>query len=447
MFFPPRISIVTPSHNQATYLEECMDSILSQGYPNLEYVVMDGGSTDGSVEIIKKYAQHLTFWQSCPDGGQYAAINAGFAHTTGEIMAWLNSDDRYHPNAFLKVACAFAEYPEVNWITGRATIFQQNGMIESMEKFAPPFSRRKMLSGHIDKPFIMQEATFWRRKLWDRCGGKLDTSYRFAAETELWMRFFRTDILYSLDDTLLAGFRSHGSNRSALNNREYHEEARAVISRELVSLQADAPFVASPPPLKISTETFLKFAPSFDIPLFKPGKNPFWSTYLQTVEEWIFKQLGGLEAAQMFWNEIALWLDSAEYDLQPLRDYLLECLVLKLRAEKLIQRGEACFAAKDPDGALQKTSEALDIWPTSADANNNLGVLLYHKGEIDKAVEYLLLVTRCNASKREAYRNLAVVFHEQGQLDMVKWALDYYLAWFPEDDEMEQFYRRLLECR
>lgn len=445
MPLPPRISIVTPSYNQMQYLEECIDSVLSQGYPNLEYVVMDGGSTDGSVEIIKKYAQYLTYWQSCPDEGQYAAINAGFAHTSGKIMAWLNSDDRYHPNAFLKVSCAFSEHPKVNWLTGRATIFQQNGMLESLEKFTPQFSRRKMLFGHLDKPFIMQEATFWRRELWDRCGGGLDTLYQLAADTELWMRFYRTDILYTLD-ALLAGFRKQGSNRSVHNIEKYHEEARAAISRELSCLGADAPFEPSPPPLKIPRDKFLDFSVAYDIPRFKPHHHNLREIYLQTVKEWIMGRKGGLESASIFYDEIILWLDSVDYDLQSLKRCLQECLELKQHAEMLIQKGETNFYCNDLDGALQATDEALDIWPTSANGNNNMGVMLYHKGKLDKAIEHLVLVTQHDASRREAYRNLAVIFHELGQRGNVQWAMEYYLSWFPEDTGMDSFYRRLLEC-
>src|SRR6267154_2378048 len=96
----PRISIVTPSFNQGSYLEETIRSVLDQNYPNLEYVVVDGGSTDRSVEILQRYADRLAWWSSEPDGGQYAAINKGFKHTSGEIMAWINSDDKYLPWTF-----------------------------------------------------------------------------------------------------------------------------------------------------------------------------------------------------------------------------------------------------------------------------------------------------------------------------------------------------------
>lgn len=442
---PPCISIVTPSYNQAKYLEECMDSVLSQGYPNLEYVVMDGGSTDGSVEIIKKYEKHLTYWQSCPDGGQYAAINAGFTHTSGEIMAWLNSDDRYHPNAFLKVACAFHEYPEVNWVTGRRTICGEAGFFIDIDKFYPHFSRAKILSGHFDKPFIMQEATFWRRGLWNNAGGRLDTRYQLAADTELWLRFFRTDHLYLLD-ALLAEFRQQADNRSIQNIKKYHEEARSAILLELTSLQDEASFKIPPSHIKIPTETFLSFAETFNIPRFKPDQNPLWQTYLHTVKEWILKRYGGFESASIFCDEIDLWQDSEEYDTHSLKQYLQKSLELKHRAESLIQDGEQCYRAGDQNGALKATFEAIDLWPTSAEGNNNLGVLLYEIGRLKESIEYFVLVTQHDASKREAYRNLAVIFHEQGQRDKVQWALDYYLSWFPEDSEMEEFYRRLMEC-
>jgi len=302
-----------------------------------------------------------------------------------------------------------------------------------------------MLSGHIDKPFIMQEATFWRRELWDKVGGRLDTSFHLAADTELWLRFFRTDHLYLLD-ALLAGFRQQNNNRSIRNIEKYHEEARSAISRELASLHSEVSFEAPPPPINVPSGTCLRFAETFGIPLFKPNTNPLWRTYLNTVEEWILKRQGGLESAPIFRNELDLWGNSEKYDIQPLNSYLQACLDRKKRAEDLIQLGETRFFGNDLDGALQATFEALDIWPTSADGNNNLGVMLYHKGKVQEAIEYLVLVTQHDVSKREAYRNLAVIFHELGQRDKVQWAMNYYLSWFPEDAEMKEFYRRLMEC-
>lgn len=114
----PRISIVTPSYNQAEFLERTIFSVLNQNYPKLEYIIIDGGSTDGSVEIIKKYDKYLTFWVSEKDNGQADAIRKGFARATGEILAWINSDDTYLPGTFLKVAKAFIKNPKVDLIFG-----------------------------------------------------------------------------------------------------------------------------------------------------------------------------------------------------------------------------------------------------------------------------------------------------------------------------------------
>src|SRR5258708_17830895 len=123
----PRISIVTPCFNQAAFVEATILSILEQGYPNLEYIVMDGGSTDGSVEIIKRYEQHLSYWESEPDGGQYDAISQGFARTSGELMSWLNSDDMLHRNALLTVARLFTQFPQIEWLIGYPTTLDSQG--------------------------------------------------------------------------------------------------------------------------------------------------------------------------------------------------------------------------------------------------------------------------------------------------------------------------------
>jgi len=112
-----KISIVTPTYNQAEYIEATILSVLNQRYPNLEYIIIDGGSTDGTVDIIKKYADQLTYWCSEPDGGQYAAINKGFAHATGDVMAWLNSDDLYMPYTLHAVGSIMDSLEEVKWLS------------------------------------------------------------------------------------------------------------------------------------------------------------------------------------------------------------------------------------------------------------------------------------------------------------------------------------------
>lgn len=126
----PKISIVTPSFNQGKYLEKTILSVLEQDYPNLEYIIIDGGSTDNSVEIIKKYEKHLAYWVSEPDRGQSHAINKGFGHATGEILGWLNSDDYYAPGAPQAIAEAFLANPDVGAIVGAGEfLFEDTGKI------------------------------------------------------------------------------------------------------------------------------------------------------------------------------------------------------------------------------------------------------------------------------------------------------------------------------
>lgn len=231
----PTISIVTPSYNQAQFLEETMQSVLTQGYPRLEYVVIDGGSSDGSVETIRKYADRLTYWVTEPDRGQYDAINKGFAHTTGEIMAWLNSDDKYTPRAFSVVADIFSTYPEVEWITSVHPVsWNERGQAVAVD-FTGGFSRQSFFKGgnfpgkgSYGRRWIQQESTFWRRSLWERAGGGLDTSLQLAADFELWARFFRQADLYGVS-ALLGGFRAHGNQLSVHRRAQYMAEAERVL--------------------------------------------------------------------------------------------------------------------------------------------------------------------------------------------------------------------------
>ena len=237
----PRISIVTPSYNQCQFVESTIQSVLAQGYPNLEYIVLDGGSSDGSVDTIKKYKHLLTYWRSGPDDGQYAAINEGFARSTGDILAWLNSDDVYLPGCLNFVASAFIAYPEMKWLTsispgglncfGDLTAGRLSGV--SCESFLAG----RHLIGYAKNAigFIQQESTFFRRDLWDT-GGGLDLKFNLAADFALWSSFFRTAEIY-VTPTMLGAFRGHTTNRSAIRFSKYFSEAAHVLRshREEVS--------------------------------------------------------------------------------------------------------------------------------------------------------------------------------------------------------------------
>ncbi len=232
----PKISIVTPSFNQVKFLEECIDSILSQKYPNLEYIIMDGGSNDGSVEIIKKYEKYLSYWQSQPDGGHYAALNQGFIRSTGEIMAWLNSDDKYHPDAFFTVAAVFTNRQYIQWLMGKPTLWDEQGNVISIHKIpqeVPKWSRDYVLSKKwlLEEKWIQQESIFWHRSLWQTAGSGLSDNLRLAGDFELWLRFFRYAQLFVVDE-LIGGFRKHETNRSKLFLNEYLQEVEQLLNEE-----------------------------------------------------------------------------------------------------------------------------------------------------------------------------------------------------------------------
>ena len=231
MTLTPRISIVTTNFNGAAFLEQAMLSVLNQQYPNLEYIVIDGGSSDGSQEIIEKYASHLSFWVSERDEGFAHAYNKGFAHATGDILAYLNSDDAYCPWAFDIVGRCFHDVPEMQWLT---TLFPLTHSVQtSFVNTVPcqPFHRDLFYSGLYGRHhnFIQQESTFWRRELWQATGGHLDETLSLAIDAELWTRFFERADLYAVA-TPLAGFRLRPDSKSASQMPAYIEEFERTLS-------------------------------------------------------------------------------------------------------------------------------------------------------------------------------------------------------------------------
>ena len=214
----PRISIVTPSFNQARYLEATMQSVFQQEYPNLEYIVIDGGSTDGSVDIIRRHADRLASWVSEPDGGQSAAIASGFKRATGDILAWLNSDDVYLPGALQAVSRAFEADPRVDFVYGSRRVIDSEG--HESRRYSPPtlFHRYYFSFGQ----WIPQECAFWRRGLYDRIGG-LDPDKGFSLDFSLFVRMWRFGTFKRIDEELGA-FRMHDESKTsrlgALRDRE-----------------------------------------------------------------------------------------------------------------------------------------------------------------------------------------------------------------------------------
>lgn len=207
---PPKISIVTPSFEQGRYLEKTLRSVLEQNYPNLEYVVKDGGSTDNSRAIIERYQDKLSHWVSTPDKGQSHAINIGFTHTSGDIMGWLNSDDLLLPGALNCVADYFVKHPEIDVLYGNRLLID-----ESDNEIG-----RWILPGHSSSTlswadFIPQETLFWRRSIWDKIGGQVDESFRFAMDWDLLIRFREAGANFTHIPYFLGAFRVHDNQKTS----------------------------------------------------------------------------------------------------------------------------------------------------------------------------------------------------------------------------------------
>ncbi len=237
----PSITIVTPSLNQAETLERTICSVLDQGYEHLEYIVMDGGSTDSSAEIIARYAGRLTFWQSCADGGQTAAINAGFAHGSGEVMAWLNSDDWYVPGALRQVGEFFRDNPDAGWVSGAAELVNSRG---KTIKRVEPTAIEPVDFACWGKKILFQPATFWRRDLWRKVG-PLAEEWQCAMDFDLWLRLRKVARPHPLPVLLARSLvtrriktyrlaaRMHAEIGLALARNGYFEEAVRYLARPI----------------------------------------------------------------------------------------------------------------------------------------------------------------------------------------------------------------------
>lgn len=222
---PPRISMVTPNLNQGNFIEATIRSIIEQQYPNLEFVIQDGGSTDESLDVIRRYASSLTHWDSSPDHGQAHAINKGMQHTSGEIMAFLNSDDLLMPGSLAYVAGFFEKHPEVDVVYGHRILVNDHG--EEIGRWVlPPHDDATI--PYAD--YIPQETMFWRRRAWEAIGESLDESFQFALDWDLILRFREAGLKFKRLPRFLGAFR-------ITDNQKTSALIRTVGEREMQRLR------------------------------------------------------------------------------------------------------------------------------------------------------------------------------------------------------------------
>jgi len=225
----PRITVVTPSYNQGQFIERTLDSVLSQGYPNLEFIVMDGGSTDNSVEVIKKHEKHLTYWVSKKDRGQSHAINMGLARSTGDLLTWLNSDDWYTPGALAKFASAHREHPTAGMLVGTGEIVDlQNKII---------YHKAPSQDITLDSLFLwlqggnfMQPSSMFTREAWETCGN-LDEEEHIIFDLDYWLRIAKAGFTFHVMPDLLSQAQGHPDAKTTAFETLMNMEAALVIAK------------------------------------------------------------------------------------------------------------------------------------------------------------------------------------------------------------------------
>ncbi len=228
----PRITVVTPSYNQGVFLERTILSVLNQNYPNLEYIIMDGGSSDHSVEIIKKYEPYLNYWQSEPDKGQTDAIEKGFSRATGDILAWLNSDDTYTQGSLLSVAELFKRHTATDLIYGDTFIINaEDEVVREMRSV--PFSRWGFLT---DSFSLHQASMFWRRSLYNKVRG-LNSELYLEMDRDLWFQFYASGGKFRHLRRPLSCYRAHEETKTFQDGHQFMP-IRNRLRKEILNVDA-----------------------------------------------------------------------------------------------------------------------------------------------------------------------------------------------------------------
>jgi glycosyltransferase involved in cell wall biosynthesis len=219
----PKISIITPSFNQGQFIEQTILSVINQNYPNLEYIIIDGGSTDNTIDIIKKYEKQITYWVSEPDRGQSDAINKGLSMATGDIVNWLNSDDYYEPNALKVIAEAFSENSNTQVVCAKSRLFKDDNETVGFTKGTDIYT------GNIEKTIgwarIDQPETFFKRSVFDKTE-LIDEDLIYLMDRDLWIKYL---LHYGLEnvikiDNVIVNFRLHNSSKTVSQGSHFQKE-------------------------------------------------------------------------------------------------------------------------------------------------------------------------------------------------------------------------------
>ncbi|MBN2642039.1 MAG: glycosyltransferase [Victivallales bacterium] len=225
----PLITVVTPSFNQKAYLERTICSVLEQDYPNIEYIIIDGGSTDGSIDVIERYQNRIAFWVSEPDRGQTHAINKGLQMATGEWVAWQNSDDIYYPGVFHQLSEVALKYPKAGLLTGDMMLIDEHDRPLRDIRYVIPSYRALLAEGML----IANQAAFWRRSVHDKIGF-LTESFQCSFDYEWFLRLTK-QVKAKHVNRIWGGLRLHGETKTSLLTQRFQEENQIILSERNIS--------------------------------------------------------------------------------------------------------------------------------------------------------------------------------------------------------------------
>jgi glycosyltransferase involved in cell wall biosynthesis len=224
----PRITVITPSYNQAEFLERTIVSILNQGYPNLEFMIIDGGSTDGSVDIIKRYDNHLSYWVSETDHGQSHAINKGLQRATGDWVCWQNSDDIFYPLAFMRMSQSVQHNPNLDLVIGDINLIDENDSLIRPQCFVKPTYGALVAEGMV----LTNQAAFWRRSLHEKVGF-LNENLHYSFDYEWFLRLLSHTHKSHHIAKKLGALRYHDQTKTRLNQTSFTSEYAKILEGRL----------------------------------------------------------------------------------------------------------------------------------------------------------------------------------------------------------------------